>query len=98
MIRVEIIGNVELLDELVKKLHEEVPEYYYTILPVEKGYGKKGYASGDLVWPESNFYCFLHLKEYQDYSCLKTMCDDIQKGSPQNSLTIFVYRIESLIP
>lgn len=97
MIRVEIFSNVEMLDELTSMLHEKVPNQFYSILPIWQGYGKKGYALGDSVWPESNFYCLILLQDGEDVSVYKEICDRIQEYSPQNSITIRVTRSEEII-
>lgn len=114
MIRIEIIGNVELLDELTEKFLEEMPQQYYSIMPMMRGFGKKGYASGDSVWPESNFYCLILIDDAGDDTdddfvnsetndkknpvhILKTICDDIQKGAPKNSITFFASKVVSML-
>lgn len=98
MIKIEIIGNVELLEEFEHAVNTQFPNQYYTIVPVLKGYGKKGFASGDSVWPESNFYCFMYVEEVliDDLKAIKQISDNIQRLSPQNAITFFSSRVDTI--
>lgn len=96
MIRIEIFSNIEMLDDLTEMLHEKVPQQFYSILPVLQGYGKKGYALGDAVWPESNFYCLILLKDHEDIGVYREICDTIQAQSPQNGISFRATRVEEI--
>lgn len=97
MTRIEIIGNVELLEELQAQLLKKFPNYYYTVLDVLKGFGKKGYALGDDTWPESNFCCVLFVDDNVDLQAFKKMTEDIQTEAPQNAITIFAFKLQQIM-
>ncbi len=55
MIRIEIIANQSVQDELVTNIETLIPDLYYTVLPLANGKGKTGYKLGNSTWPETNF-------------------------------------------
>jgi len=93
MVRVEIIGNQILLQELLDVIEEKLPQQWYTVLPVLFAKGKKGKANGDGVWMETNFVCLMFVKKIEDVSALQSICTAIKKHNTKNSLTIFTSEV-----
>lgn len=55
MIRVEIIANQSVREDIVENLEKAIPDFLYTIVPLAQGRGKNSYKLGDVTWPETNF-------------------------------------------
>lgn len=89
MTRVEIIGNQVLLQDLLEMVERVLPAQYYTVMPVMLGKGSKGKASGDGVWPETNFVCLMFVHSEEHTTVLKKICADIKTGNRENALIMF---------
>ena len=63
MIRIEIIANQSVQDELVNNIENLLPDMLYTILPLATGKGKNSYKKGDATWPETNFVFIAYADE-----------------------------------
>lgn len=55
MIRVEIIANQSVEENILEALAKENAGKYYTKYPNILGVGNSGPRMGDAVWPEENF-------------------------------------------
>jgi hypothetical protein len=55
MMRVEIIANHSVEDNLLAALADEGAAKYYTKFPSVYGVGSAGPRMGDAIWPEENF-------------------------------------------
>ena len=63
MIRIEIIANQSVQDELISNIESLLPELLYTIIPLANGKGKNSYKKGDTTWPETNFVFIAYAEE-----------------------------------
>lgn len=55
MIRIEIIANQSVYDEITSNFNQLFPNMLYTVLPLAHGKGKASYKLGNTTWPETNF-------------------------------------------
>jgi hypothetical protein len=55
MIRVEIIANHSVEENILEALQEQGAGKYYTKYPSIIGVGTSGPRMGDAIWPEENF-------------------------------------------
>jgi hypothetical protein len=55
MIRIEIIANQSVQDDVINNLEQAVPGFLYTVIPLVNGRGKASYKLGTTTWPETNF-------------------------------------------
>ena len=55
MIRIEIIANQSVYEEIIGNIEECIPNFLYTIIPLAHGRGSASYKLGDTTWPETNF-------------------------------------------
>jgi nitrogen regulatory protein PII len=55
MIRLEIIANNSILEDLLESLARKGLDSHYTIVPVVHGRGDSAQKRGDAIWPEENF-------------------------------------------
>ena len=55
MLRVEIVANHSVEENILEALKDHGVGKYYTLYPNVTGVGSSGPRMGDAVWPESNF-------------------------------------------
>jgi hypothetical protein len=55
MIRIEIIANHSVEENILEAFQPEGVEAYYTKIPGVFGVGSSGPRMGDAIWPEENF-------------------------------------------
>jgi hypothetical protein len=63
MIRVEIIANHSVEENILDALRKEGVGKYYTKYPGVFGVGSSGPRMGDAVWPEENFALIIWCEE-----------------------------------
>jgi hypothetical protein len=63
MIRVEIIANHSVEENILDALRKEGSGKYYTKYPSVFGVGSSGPRMGDAVWPEENFALVIWCEE-----------------------------------
>ncbi|MDR1929480.1 MAG: hypothetical protein LBQ44_02515 [Treponema sp.] len=55
MLRIEVIANHSVEENILEALKEEGAGKHYTLYPSILGAGSSGPRMGDAVWPEENF-------------------------------------------
>ena len=55
MLRIEVIANHSVEENILEALKDEGVGKYYTKYPGILGVGKSGHRMGDAIWPEENF-------------------------------------------
>lgn len=85
LIRVEIIGNHSLEEDLMDRLRTAFPDLKYTLVPSVQGGGTSGQRLGDGVWPEENFLLVLYLPE-EDVGTVKGFLDEVRRLFPDEGL------------
>ena len=63
MIRIEIIANHSVEENIMEALVKEQVGKYYTKFPSILGVGSAGPRMGDSVWPEENFSLIIWCEE-----------------------------------
>jgi len=63
MIRIEIIANHSVEENILEALKKEGAGKYYTKYPSILGVGSSGPRMGDSVWPEENFALVIWCEE-----------------------------------
>ncbi len=94
MKKIEIIGNVVLLQELIDNIHLNLPNLHYTVIPSIKAKGNKGEANGDEVWPDTNFVFFSYIQNDAEKNALIEICNQIKGHSTENGLTAHIADID----
>lgn len=74
MIRLEIIANNTVEEDIQKALNEIEDGFYYTRLNNVHGRGKSNPRMGDAVWPEENFVYII----YTDIITAKKMINAVK--------------------
>jgi hypothetical protein len=54
-VRIEIVANLTIEENIMDELRTEGVAKFYTKLPSVSGVGRQGPRMGDSVWPEENF-------------------------------------------
>ena len=63
MIRIEIIANHSVEENILEALAAEQVGRFYTRYPVTMGVGRSGPKMGDAIWPEENFVLVIWCEE-----------------------------------
>ena len=88
MIRVEIIANQSVEDDIKENLHGYLPDLEYTVIPGVQGKGKSSSKLGDATWPELNFLLFSYVDE-ETAKKIKTVIDAVKKKFPKEGINVF---------
>lgn len=95
MVRIEIIANQSVHDEIIDALEEYVPGILYTVIPIAEGRGKGSYKLGTSSWPETNFVLFSYVQE-SDLEKIKAIIKAIKKKFPDEGIKAFFSNAEDL--
>ena len=88
MIRVEIIANQSVEDDIKENLTSYIPDLEYTVIPAVQGKGKKSSKLGDATWPEMNFILFSYVDEEKAHK-IKAIIDAVIKKFPREGISLF---------
>jgi len=88
MIRVEIIANHSVEENILEALAKENVGKYYTKYPSILGVGSAGPRMGDAVWPEENFALVIWCTE-DEARAIKRAVDSVKKKFPGEGIKIF---------
>lgn len=89
MIRVEIIANQSVHEEIIKNMEAVVPDFCYSLIPLVYGRGKKSYKLGTTTWPETNFILIAYCPETAETD-IQTVIEYEKKKFPDEGIKIFV--------
>lgn len=88
MIRIEIIANQSVQDDIIEKLETELPEMEYTIIPVVHGKGVSSHKLGNNIWPEENFLLFAYTNE-ETAAKAKSIIEETKARFPREGISLF---------
>jgi len=88
MIRVEIIANHSVEDNILEALAQANVGKYYTKIPNIVGVGSSGPRMGDAVWPEENFSLVIWC-EKEEALAIKRAVYSVKKKFPDEGIKIF---------
>jgi len=88
MIRVEIIANHSVEENILEALAKENVGKYYTKYPNILGVGSAGPRMGDAVWPEENFALVIWCAE-DEARAIKRAVDSVKQKFPGEGIKIF---------
>jgi len=63
MVRLEIVANHSVEENILESLNKEGVGKYYTKYPTIYGVGTSGPRMGDAIWPEENFALVIWCEE-----------------------------------
>jgi len=88
MIRIEIIANHSVEENILEALAEEGAGKYYTKIPNIFGVGGSGPRMGTAVWPEENFALIIWC-EREEALGIKRAIDAVKKKFPGEGIKLF---------
>jgi hypothetical protein len=88
MIRVEIIANHSVEENILEALKKEDAGKYYTKYPGIFGVGSAGSRMGDAVWPEENFALVIWCEE-EEADAIKRAVDSVKEKFPGEGIKLF---------
>ena len=88
MIRVEIIANHSVEENILEALKHEDAGKYYTKYPGIFGVGNTGPRMGDAVWPEENFVLVIWCEE-EEARAIKRAVENVKVKFPGEGIKIF---------
>ncbi|MCL2243303.1 MAG: hypothetical protein FWC03_02400 [Treponema sp.] len=88
MIRVEIIANRSVEENILDALSKGGVGKFYTKIPSVLGVGSAGPRMGDAVWPEENFSLVIWCEEEEAYG-IKHAINIVKEKFPGEGIKIF---------
>ncbi|HCC37976.1 MAG TPA: hypothetical protein DEQ14_10375 [Treponema sp.] len=88
MIRIEIIANHSVEENILEALRAEGAGKYYTKYPGILGVGSSGPRMGDAVWPEENFALVIWCEE-DEVKAIERAVAKIKEQFPDEGIKIF---------
>ncbi|MDR1957335.1 MAG: hypothetical protein LBQ30_10865, partial [Treponema sp.] len=88
MIRIEIIANRSVEDNIMDALKQEGVGKFYTKYPSVFGVGSRGPRMGDAIWPEENFALVIWC-EANEAQGIERAVQSVKKGFPDEGIKLF---------
>nr|AGS52846.1 hypothetical protein [uncultured bacterium contig00011] len=88
MIRVEIIANQSVEENILEALAKEEAGKYYTKFPNIWGVGTSGPRMGDAVWPEENFALVIWCEEEEAQAIARAVAS-VKEKFPDEGIKLF---------
>ena len=88
MIRVEIIANNSVEENILEALAREKAGKFYTKIPNVLGVGSAGPRMGDAVWPEENFSLVIWCEE-DEAQGIKRAIISVKEKFPGEGIKLF---------
>jgi len=89
MIRVEIIANQSVEENILEAMAKEQVGKFYTKIPNLIGVGSSGPRMGDAVWPEENFSLVIWC-EKEEAIGIKRAVYSVKKKFPDEGIKMFL--------
>lgn len=88
MIRVEIIANQSVEENILEALSREQVGKFYTKFPHITGVGSNGPRMGDAIWPEENFALVIWCEKKEAQS-IKKAVESVKEKFPGEGIKFF---------
>jgi len=88
MIRLEIIANHSVEENIMDALARENAGKFYTKVPNIYGVGNAGPRMGDAIWPEENFSLIIWC-EKDEAAAIKRAIDSVKEKFPGEGIKLF---------
>ena len=93
MIRLEIIANKSVQEDIEKSMERNIENFYYTVIPLAFGRGKKNRKLGTATWPETNFAMISYIEE-KDFETANKVIAAVKEKFPDEGIKMFAVRAE----
>ncbi|MDR2096792.1 MAG: hypothetical protein LBP76_14915 [Treponema sp.] len=88
MMRIEIIANRSVEENILEALKDEGVGKYYTMYPNVFGVGSSGPRMGDAIWPEENF-ALVFWCDYEEALGIESAVAYVKEHFPDEGIKIF---------
>jgi hypothetical protein len=88
MIRVEIVANRSVEENILEALANEGAGKYYTRYPIVLGAGSSGPRMGDAIWPEENFALVIWCEE-EEARAINRAATAVKERFPGEGIKVF---------
>jgi NDP-sugar pyrophosphorylase family protein len=88
MLRVEIIANHSVEENILDALKEHGVGKFYTLYPRVTGVGSSGPRMGDAVWPEENFALVFYCEE-EEAQGIEQAVAEVKEKFPDEGVKFF---------
>jgi hypothetical protein len=88
MLRIEIIANHSVEENILEALKKEGAGKYYTKIPSVFGVGGTGPRMGDAVWPEENFSLVIWCEE-EEARAIGRAVASVKEHFPGEGIKVF---------
>lgn len=88
MLRLEIMANNSVEENIIEALRDEAVGKYYTKFPGVYGVGNSGPRMGDAVWPEENFVLVIWCEE-DEAQVIKQAINKVKEKFPDEGIKLF---------
>jgi hypothetical protein len=88
MIRIEIVANHSVEENILEALAKEEVGKYYTKYPSILGVGSTGPRMGDAVWPEENFALVIWCEE-EEARAIQRAVATVKENFPGEGIKVF---------
>jgi len=88
MIRLEIIANHSVEENILEALAQEQVGKYYTKIPNIYGVGSSGPRMGDAIWPEENFAIVIWCED-EEARDIKLAVESVKEKFPGEGIKLF---------
>ncbi|MDL2230151.1 hypothetical protein LJC14_07885 [Treponema sp. OttesenSCG-928-L16] len=77
-------------------MEEGITDFYYTLIPVVNGRGKRDYKMGTATWPEENFMIIAYLDD-EDAVKAQKIIQEVKAVFPGEGIRIFFLKGDDTI-
>ncbi|MCL1815664.1 MAG: hypothetical protein FWG27_07605 [Treponema sp.] len=88
MLRIEIIANHSVEENILEALKDHGVGKYYTVYPNVHGVGTSGPRMGDAIWPEENFALVAWCEE-AEARIIKRAMAEVKEKYPDEGIKVF---------
>jgi len=88
MIRLEIVANNSVEENILEALAKEQAGKFYTKIPNVLGVGSAGPRMGDAVWPEENFIMVIWCEE-EESKAIQRAITAVKQKFPDEGIKLF---------
>jgi len=92
MIRLEIVANHSVEENIMEAFKKEGVAKYYTKYPTIYGVGTSGPRMGDAIWPEENFALVIWCEEDEARKILQAI-KGVKKNFPKEGIKVFPMKV-----
>ena len=88
MLRIEVIANHSVEENILDSLKEHGVAKYYTLIPNVTGVGASGPRMGDAIWPEQNFAMVVWCEKAEAKGIVNAV-EEVKKKFPDEGIMVF---------